>query len=124
MNKLLLFLSCMMLLLVGCSVNTTHDLVIVKSTGYGYSVDKPIACGGGIDGEMKYLTNLRGPEGQLVNYTRLPDCCYFRIYPSGNGYLSRWELNYEGLTQPIVLYINTFVKAPIRAPDGFALAER
>ena len=100
-----------------------HDVVIIKSSDYGYSPEKPVTCGRGIDGEMEYLSRLRGPDGQQVHCVRLQDCCPFRTTPSGEGYLSRWELTYDGIPEPIILYINTFVRAPVRAPNGFALTE-
>ncbi len=121
--KKLLILSCLLLIFAGCSSNVMNDVVIVKSSGYGYSADSPVACGRGIDGEMEYLSKLRGPDGQQVHCVRMQDCCPFRIFPSGEGYLSRWELSYEGISKPVILYINTFVRAPVRAPNGFAFAE-
>ena len=115
----------LMLLFTACSSMNQQDIVVVKSSGYGYSADNPVYCSGGINGERKYLSKLRGPQGQWVKLTRLSDCCHFEIpgrHPRKVGHLSRWKVQYAGMAQPVIIYLNSFQKEPVHAPDGFALA--
>lgn len=115
----------LVLLSIGCSSTNQQDIIVVKSSGYGYSADNPVYCGGGINGERKYLSKLRGPQGQWVKLTRLSDCCHFEIpgnHPRKTGHLSRWTVRYAGMTQPFIIYLNAFQKEPVHAPSGFALA--
>ena len=115
----------LVLLSVGCSSTNQQDIVVVKFFGYGYSADNPVYCGGGINGERNYLSKLRGPQGQWVKLTRLSDCCHFEMpgkHPGKTGHLSRWKVQYAGMTRLVIIYLNAFQKEPVHAPNGFALA--
>jgi len=118
-------LACLVLLSICCSTMNQQDIVVIKSSGYGYSADNPVYCGGGINGERRYLSKLRGPQGQWVRFTRLSDCCPFEMpgkHPRKIGHLSRWNVRYAGMGKPVVIYLNGFQKQPVHAPEGFAFA--
>jgi len=115
-------------LLVCCNFQlSADDVIVVQSQEYGYSTDQPIYCGGGINGEKRYLSKLRGPEGQRCRFTRLSNCCHFKLpgIPVGKkrGHLSRYKVRYPGLETPVIVYLNSYKKEPLRAPDGFAIAD-
>lgn len=126
MRRSLVLLMMVALLVVGCSsTQQSHDIIIVKDSGYGYSADNPINCGGGINGERKYISRLRGPDGQRIRADRLTNCCYFKLPGKSmkkRGFISRYEIHYHGILEPVVIYLNGFVRAPVRAPGGFAIA--
>ena len=92
-------------------------------SGYGYSEDDPIHVGGGVDGEHEYLQHLRGPQGQKVRYERRGSCCAFESEgsPFGAGMLDVYIVSYEGLEEPVMLYLNMYDRKDPRAPEGFRL---
>jgi len=127
MRGIVILLSILAFALVGCSsTQQGSGIIIVKDTGYGFSADKPINCGGGINGERRYLAQLRGPQGQRVHAERLTNCCHFKLPGKAwkkKGFISRYEIRYKGISQPVVLYLNGFLRAPVRAPGGFAISD-
>lgn len=92
-------------------------------SGYGYSKDDPIHVGGGVNGELEYLEHLRGPQGQKVRYERRGSCCFFASErsPFGNGLLDVYDVTYEGLNEPVTLFLNMYERKDPRAPAGFRL---
>jgi hypothetical protein len=120
------FATLALLAVCGCSSIGHQDIILIKSSDYGYSPERAIACGGGSEGERKFLSRLRGPAGENVSVTQLPDCCHFRLpAETGNeqGHISRYELRWTGIGEPVIIYLNGFVRAPVRIPDGLAMAE-
>jgi len=92
---------------------------------YGFSPDNPIHVGGGPEGQHAFLETLRGPEGQPLAWRRLGSCCEFQT-PNGLmglGLLDLYEVTYEGLEQPVILYLNMYDSGPVAAPAGFLLPE-
>ncbi|NVJ01610.1 hypothetical protein HV824_26315 [Myxococcus sp. AM009] len=79
--------------------------------------------GGGVDGEHEYLQHLRGPQGQKVRYERRGSCCAFESEgsPFGAGMLDVYIVSYEGLEEPVMLYLNMYDRKDPRAPEGFRL---
>ncbi|AKJ08276.1 hypothetical protein ATI61_1329 [Archangium gephyra] len=91
--------------------------------GYGYTKEDPIKVGGGPDGEHEYLHHLRGPEGQRLRYNRRGSCCGFKdpSLPFGGGMLDMYEVTYEGLEKPVILFLDMYRREEPRAPSGFRL---
>jgi len=93
---------------------------------YGYSEKNPIKVGGvknneGPTNERRFLNALLGPDNELVKYHRVGSCCPFDS-PNGlmgGGLLDRYEVTYEGLNKPIILYINMYDYGVLMAPKGF-----
>jgi hypothetical protein len=86
---------------------------------YGRSVDNPIAVGGspvyGAARQRRYLDALRGPEGQAVRYTRSGSV----MAPDNDTMLDRYQLTYDGLDTPVVLYLDWYHFTDTTAPVGF-----
>jgi hypothetical protein len=94
-----------------------------KPSGYGYTPEDPIKVGEGPKGEHEYLQWLRGPEGQKLRYVRRGSCCGFTdpSLPLGGGLLDMYEVTYDGLEKPVVLYLDMYRRDDPRAPAGFRL---
>jgi hypothetical protein len=94
-----------------------------EPSGYGYTPEDPIKVGGGPRGEHEYLQWLRGPEGQRLRYKRLGSCCGFKdsSLPMGGGLLDMYEVTYDGLENPVRLYLDMYRREDPRAPAGFRL---
>jgi hypothetical protein len=95
---------------------------------YGYTVKSPIMVGGGTTegpkNERRFLNALEGPNGEKVYHQRLGSCCSF--YTKNGSYrniglLDKYEVTYEGLETPIILYINMYDSDVLKVPVGFTL---
>lgn len=101
------------------------------SANYGYSPEDPILVGTedlkeGPANEKAYLDLITGPNGEEVMYERTGSCCEFETgnSPLGSGLLDQYELRYEGLVEPVTLYLNMYDPDPdgnVQAPKGFKL---
>ena len=100
------------------------DSVSVDET-YGYSKENPIHVGGsmtdGAKNQRRYLNALLGPGNEIVTYTRKGSCCAFSTKNgfSGSGLLDMYELTYEGLKKPIILYLNFYDYRILKTPKVF-----
>ncbi|MBI5751987.1 MAG: sel1 repeat family protein [Hydrogenophilales bacterium] len=94
---------------------------VSTDAGYGFEKTNPIKPGPGFESEWRYLNALRGPSGEIVHYQRLGHCCAFNTDASerGKGFLDQYELTYDGLAKPLILYLNMFEEAQMKAPQGF-----
>jgi hypothetical protein len=91
---------------------------------YGFSPENPIHVGGGPAGQHEFLDALRGPDGQPVAWRRLGSCCEFET-PNGvmgYGLLDMYEVLYEGLERPVILYLDMYDAEAVYAPTGFLLS--
>jgi len=99
---------------------------ISDDDSYGYTEKNPVKVGGvknseGPTNERRFLNALLGPDNELVKYHRVGSCCPFDS-PNGlmgGGMLDRYEVTYEGLNKPIILYINMYDYGVLLAPKGF-----
>lgn len=104
------------------------DRFIIETTStdetYGFTEKNPIRVGGTSPAnERRFLNSIFGPEGQKLTYERLGSCCHFKT-PNGmldTGLLDMYEVKYEGLKEPVVIYIDMYDYAPLAAPKGFTL---
>jgi len=90
---------------------------------YGMVQDKPIRAGKDYAAEWAFLNALRGPNGEVVHYRSLGPCCFFTHADAARGkaFLDRYELSYDGLAQPAILYFSLFADdVVLEAPAGFA----
>lgn len=83
---------------------------------YGYTQANPIRVGG-VSGyhEERYLRGLWGPQGQPIRFERLGSCCPM---PEG-GLLDALLVHYEGLGDPVVLFLDAYHPGPLYVPVGF-----
>jgi len=88
-----------------------------KDATYGMSLMNPIKIG--IDAatgparQMQYLTALRGPAGQSVQYRRVGTAS------SSGTILDVYELAYSGLPMPVRVYLDSYHFEELSAPAGF-----
>ncbi len=99
-----------------------------KDKKYGYDKDYPInvfyrnASNETINQE-RYLNALTGPKGEKLYFIKKGICCPFptKNNPSGSGLLAEYEITWEGLAKPILLYFNIYEKGLLLVPAGFGL---
>jgi hypothetical protein len=89
---------------------------------YGYEANHKTSIKvGKIENGQAYLKALRGPNGEQVQFMRLSSCCEFKSKSAafGSGFLDKYEVYYEGLKEPILLYINGYDFENPKTPLGF-----
>lgn len=96
---------------------------VADNDTYGYTRDQPVQVGGSAmyaaARERRYLDNLRGPEGQPLQYKRLGSS---PAHTNSTTILDIYEITYEGLEKPVTLYLDAYHFNPPRAPRGFSCA--
>jgi hypothetical protein len=106
------------------AVNTYKLKEVSTDETYGYTERNPIKVGGvqsGPANERYYLNNLTGPNGETISFNRKGSCCAFDS-PNGfmgKGLLDMYEVTYDGLSTPVILYLNMYDKGDLKAPKGF-----
>jgi hypothetical protein len=94
---------------VGCTT--------VADPTYGYTQENPIKVGGDAFGgparERAFLDNLRGPNGEPITYERSGSL------PVDETILDIYRISYEGLDEPINLFLDEYSYEPVQAPIGF-----
>lgn len=102
-----------------------------KDPKYGYHQDYPInlfyknTINETIN-QQRYLNALAGPNGELLSFKKLESCCPFPTKRSemGAGFLEVYEVTWEGLQQPIRLYLNIYEKGVLMVPVGFSIKKK
>lgn len=99
-----------------------------KDAKYGYNKDYPINIfyrntNDESINQVRFLNALTGPKGEKITFQKLESCCPFPTKRSemGAGFLDVYEIKWEGLKKPIVLYINIYEKGALMVPVGFGL---
>ena len=95
-----------------------------RDPGYGLTQEYPIRVGGvdlGPARERWFLDQLRGPDGQIIQYERIGSCCEFETHAgfTGSGFLDIYEVTYPGLGTPTRLYIDMYTCDNPHPPLGF-----
>lgn len=100
---------------------------IATDPEYGYKPNKAIELGSFVRGDnykgihYLYFDSLTGPNGEKVSVRRLGTCCPFDD-PSmsfGGALLDRFELSYEGIEKPVIIYVDLYKYNQPMAPKGF-----
>ncbi|GHV34748.1 hypothetical protein FACS1894178_2880 [Bacteroidia bacterium] len=89
---------------------------------YGYEANHKTAIKvGKIENEQAFLKSLLGPNGETVQFQRLGSCCSFKSKTAafGSGFLDKYEVYYQGLKKPIILYLNGYDFENPKCPYGF-----
>jgi hypothetical protein len=96
-----------------------------KDKKYGYDKDYPIniffrSTKNDTINQKYYLNALAGPKGEKISYTKLENCCPFptKSTDMGAGFLEVYELKWEGLKTPILLYLNIYERGQLMVPFG------
>ena len=115
------------------SVANDHSARAVERSAdrtYGLTKENPVRVGGsdfrdGPKRERPFLDSLRGPSGQRLSYQRLGSCCHFQTPHgiNGTGLLDAYSVTFEGLSEPITIYINFYDPGPPLVPVGFTTAQ-
>lgn len=99
-----------------------------KDKRYGYDKDYPIniyfrGTKNDTINQKFFLNALAGPKGEKITYTKMENCCPFPTKNSemGAGFLDVYELNWEGLKKPVVLYLNIYERGLLMVPVGLSL---
>lgn len=98
---------------------------------YGYDKDYPInvfyySTRNDTINQERFLNALCGPKGEKISFTKLESCCPFPTKRSdmGAGFLDVYEVKWEGLKKPILLYMNIYEKGYLKVPVGFGLKKQ
>jgi hypothetical protein len=101
-----------------------------KEKRYGYDKDYPInvfyySTKNETINQERFLNALAGPKGEKVSFTKLESCCPFPTKRSemGVGLLDVYEVKWEGLKKPVILYMNIYEKGALKVPVGFSLSK-
>lgn len=99
------------------------ERVIIKeiTTNKSYGLKKKTCIKvGSIKNEYTFLAQLTGPNGEQISAVRLGSCCSVKSdnAPMGEAQLDRWQITYEGLDEPIILYINGYDYERPKCPYG------
>ena len=94
---------------------------VSEDPDYAYSPKAPVQVGGGAmylaSRERRFLDALRGPAGGVITYRRLGT--READPPDGRTLLDRYEVNYEGLEKPLVIYLDGYhFDDELKAPRG------
>lgn len=100
-----------------------------QDPSYGYRKNNPIELGGFLWGtkfegsHIQYFEGLMGPNGEQVRVQRLGSCCEFidSSMPMGGGLLDMYQLSYDGIPEPKVIYVNLYKFKKPMAPKNFVL---
>ncbi len=110
----------------GQEFNSDGSMVVTKiskDTTYGTQPDAKTAIKvGTVPNEYAYLASLQGPNGEEISYKRISSCCGFKCKtaPFKKGLLDRWEITYEGLDEPIIIYLNGYQFDDPMCPVGLS----
>jgi tetratricopeptide (TPR) repeat protein len=98
---------------------------------YGLTEKTAIKTGGGPKGEHDYLNMLCGPNGEKIKFKRLGSCCGFETpnspFGRGNtGFLDKYEVTYDGLKEPVIVYLNMYdpPTGEFYAPPGLKMRNK
>lgn len=89
---------------------------------YGLKGEFPIKVGDkSPSNQRRYIAALAGPKGEELSFHRRGSCC---PYDSPNGFggsalVDVYEVTYEGLDEPILLYISFYDFEKLYIPKGF-----
>ena len=108
--------------------NTFVITAYSKDKKYGYDKDYPINIffnntNNETINQSRFLNALAGPKGEKITFTKLESCCPFPTKRSemGAGFLDVYEVTWDGLKKPIVLYVNIYERGLLMVPVGLGL---
>ena len=98
---------------------------------YGFDADYPInvfylnATNENLNAE-RYLNALAGPNGEKITITKLESCCPFptKRVAIGAGFLDIYQLQWQGQTKPVKLYLNIYERGYLLIPTGLSVKNK
>ncbi len=115
---------------VAPAINKVLECFVIEKISqngkYGYNADYPINVGfstpeEGLKNQTLFLNALAGPKGEKIKYTKKESCC---PYPTkkdkmGVALIDIYEITWDGIKKPIILYLNKYEKGELMIPKGF-----
>jgi hypothetical protein len=104
-----------------------HVTVQSLDKSYGFSESNPIKVGGysestGPKNERRFLSALKGPNGETVRFYREGSCCFFEtpnVEKGMRGLLDTYKVYWEDMTgDTLQIYINMYDKDSLMIPVG------
>ncbi len=93
-----------------------------QDKNYGLTGDNPVKVGEqSANNQRRFLASLAGPNGEELEFYRRGSCC---AYDSENGFMGKalvdvYDVTYEGLKKPILVYISFYDSEKLYIPVGF-----
>lgn len=89
---------------------------------YGLSGKYPVKVGEkSAANQRRYLASLAGPNGEELQFHRRGSCCPYKSENAlfGSALVDVYEVLYEGLKEPILIYISFYDSEKLYIPQGF-----
>lgn len=105
--------------------NEIDERVILKEIstdkGYGFKPKTNIKVGS-IRNEYAFIAQLTGPNGEEITARRLGSGWPVKSKnsPFGKAQLDKWEIKYDGLDEPILIYLNGYDYELPKCPMGLS----
>jgi hypothetical protein len=105
--------------------NPIDERVIIKETStdksYGFKPKTNIKVGS-VRNEYAFIAQLTGPNGEEVKANRLGSgwAVKSKNAPLGKAQLDKWEIKYDGLDEPIIIYLNGYDYEEPKCPMGLS----
>ena len=96
-----------------------------ENKDYGLDGKFPVKVGEkSVSNQRRYLASLAGPNGEELQFHRRGSCCAYKskngvLGGEGNALVDVYEVTYEGLKKPILVYISFYDKENLYIPKGF-----
>jgi hypothetical protein len=93
-----------------------------KAKDYGLSGENPVKVGEmSVQNQVRYLSSLAGPNGEELKFHRRGACCAYdsEEAPFGSAMVDVYEVTYQGLKKPILVYISFYDYETLYIPKGF-----
>lgn len=103
--------------------STIAERVIIKEIStdksYGFKPKTNIKVGS-VRNEYAFIAQLTGPNGEEITGTRLGSgwAVKSKNAPLGKAQLDKWEIKYDGLDKPIIIYLNGYDYEEPKCPMG------
>lgn len=110
---------------VKVSIARSMEVKPVSERGYGRNSKDPVMSGS-LRNTAAYFARLTNTDNKPVKYKRFGSCCRF---PSPNGpfggyaMMDKYEVTYEGLEKPIVVFVNNYDQGVLKPVAGFNLSK-
>lgn len=104
-----------------------HVTAQSSDKSYGFTESNPIKVGGrsesmGPKNERRFLSALKGPNGEIVRFYREGSCCLFEtpnVEKGMKGLLDTYKVYWENMTDDTLrIYINMYDKDSLMIPVG------
>jgi len=94
-----------------------QEMSTIKS--YGFKPKTNIKVGS-IRNEYAFIAQLTGPHGEEITARRIGSGWPVKSdnAPLGKAQLDKWEINYDGLDEPIIIYLNGYDYEQPKCPMG------